>query len=216
MRRKLRTVWDTSQRELDEHTNLNSIHITMYLHPILYENSEILSAVHFDSKNYISPYTTDVNEGRSINGPLSGPGEELEPPILEEWNSFIDDCKYLIDAVGFMIITSNRSDSSEKSEYIIIFGTKDKTFGRLVFDLRISDHPFDATFPEELKDVALEYLKMNNVLYGTATKSGIDFSVESVLVGNVKNDSWNRAFQRLYRKLKHLKSVIDVHTANRD
>jgi len=74
----------------------------------------------------------------------------------------------------------------------------------LVYDLRISDHPLDVTFPEEWKDYALDYLKMNNVLDGTATKAGIDFSVEKIVVGGHALDTWDKAFNRLYLVLKKM------------
>ena len=87
---------------------------------------------------------------------------------------------------------------------------KDKPCGTLVYELRLSNHPFDATFPEELKDAALQYLKINNILDGTATKAGIDFQIEKVTVGSVQNDSWERAFNRLYIRLKQIKNKIMI------
>ena len=186
----------------------DQIRITMYLYPLIYESSEILSAVNFDSKS--RKYNTDVNPSRILNGPLSGPGEELEAPLKDEWESFIEDCKWMVKEVGFTIIDSKTSETSKKSEYIITFGLENNPCGSIVYDLQISDHPFDATFPESAKDKALEYLKINKVLDGTATKAGIDFQVEKVTVGGVKEDSWNRAFQRLHQVLKQMKSKVQI------
>ena len=189
----------------------NIINITMYLHPIIYENSEMLidhisAAVTFDrAKNR---YHTDINPSRIINGPLSDYGQELEPPIKDEWESLITDCKWLVRELEFVEITSSRSTESGKSEYVLVFGLDGNECGTLVFDLRLSDHPFDADFPDDYKDIAVEYLTMHNILDGNATKAGIDFSVEQIIVGSVKNDTWDRALERLYLLLRRLKRKI--------
>lgn len=192
----------------------DTIYITMYLYPIIYSDIAICAAASYDPKD--RKYHTDVNPSRIINGPLSGPGEELEPPLSDEWETFISDCKWLVTELGFKIITTNRSDDSEKSEYVITYGIDDTPCGTIVYDLRLSDHPFDATFPEELKDEVLKYLKINTILDGTATKEGIDFQVEKVTVGTVHNDSWDRAFNRLYLKLKEMRRKVRTRLNERD
>lgn len=184
----------------------NIIRVTMYLKPTFYEDSFVFSTVSFNKEEHM--YHTDVNPDRIINGPLSGPGEELEYPIRQEYELFINDCVFLIEEVGFTIISEKTSENSRKSEYIIMFGLKDRPCGTLIFDLRISDHPFDAKFPEEAKEQALEYLKVNNILDTNIVKDGVNFSVEKVTVGSVKNDSWDRAFNRLYQVLRSMKRRI--------
>lgn len=188
----------------------NIIRITMYLHPIIYADSAVVEeviegAIYIDKRN---KYHTDVNPYREINGPLSAYGEELEPPISDEYNSFVKDCRQLVEAYGFTVITQYRSQESKKSEYIVVFGIDDTPCGAVIYDLRISDHPFDATFPEELKDYVLSYLQMNKILDESATKAGINFSVEKVTVGSVKHDTWDRAFNRLDRKLRNMRNNI--------
>lgn len=188
----------------------NIITITMYLHPIIYSDSEIVEEViegtiYTDRKG---KYHTDVNPYREINGPLSEYGEELEPPISDEYNSFVSDCRQLVEAYGFTVIKQYRSEDSKKSEYIIVFGVDNTPYGAVVYDLRISAHPFDATFPEELKDYVLNYLQMNKILDESATKAGINFSIEKVTVGSVKHDTWDRAFNRLDRKLRNMRNSI--------
>lgn len=197
--------WIKTERLGDIDTNIK---ITMYLRPIIYGSSDVFGAVTFDSQN--KKYHTDINPARVINGPLSGPGEELEPPISKEWDSFIQDCKFVVEEAGFVVIQSERSSDSNKSEYILLYGMDDAPCGTLVFDLRLSDHPFDATFPEKYKDKALEYLKENKILDGTATKAGIDFQIESIVVGLVKNDSWDRAINRLYNLLSRIRTKIRI------
>lgn len=183
----------------------NIIHIIMYLHPVIYGSSDVVASVTYDEQH--RRFHTDTPY-RPINGPLSGPGEELTGPIREEWDSFIDDCKWLVNELGFTIISTNTSEESKKSEYLIVFGMKDDPCGEIVFDLRISDHPFDATFPDELKKYALEYLKMNKVLDGSASEAGITFQVEKVLVGATKSDSWDNAFYRLQLLLTKMRRRI--------
>lgn len=186
--------------------NHETINVRMYLKPIIHESSEIVSSVYYDKNKH--RYHTDVNPSRRINGPLSDVGEELEPPIREELEHFIEDCRFLIRELGFVIISQNTSEDSKKSEYFIVFGMEDEPCGTLVFDLRISDHPLDTTFPESAKDEVLEYLKMNNVLDGTATKAGIDFAVEKVTISSVSEDSWDKAFNRLFNTLKNMRNKV--------
>ena len=185
----------------------NIIYLTIYLRPEIFINSEVvLGSIQWD--NIKKKYQTDVNPYRYINGPLSEYGEELEPPIREEYDEFIQDCLWLIDNAGFTIIKQETSQDSKKSEYVIVFGMEDDPCGTLVFDLRISDHPFDATFPEELKDEVIDLLKMDKVLDGSATKAGINFRIEKVTIGAVVNDSWSRAFDRLGNVLDKMRNRV--------
>lgn len=205
-------------------SKLNSIQTTikvnMYLRPIIYEDfwsvcdqnlnlsDAVLGSVIYDDTK--KRYVTDVNPERLINGPLSEYGQQLENPVKGEYNEFKKDCVWLVKELGFTVIKQYTSLDSKKSEYVVMFGLDDDPCGTLVYDLRISDHPFDATFPEELKDEAVEYLKMNNVLDGSATKAGIDFEVEKITVGTVRSDTWDKAFNRLYIKLNQMRNAIRV------
>ena len=191
-------------KSIDE---IETINIVVYLAPIFYETSEILSSIEFDKNS--RKWKTDINPERVINGPLSRLGEELESPIKEEYDRFVDDCKDLIETMNFIIIDSYRSDDSKKSEYVLMFGLENNIYGRLVIDFRISEHTLEEyNFPEELKDEALKYLTTEGILDGSATKAGIDFKVDRVTVGSVKNDTWNRALNCLYARLKTLKKKI--------
>lgn len=188
--------------------NSNVIEVTMYLSPIVAESSKILSSVSFDQSKH--KYHTDVNPEYKTSKPLSDYGEELEPPLADEFNRFKEDCVFLIKELGFCIISQYTSTDSNKSEYIITYGLADDPCGTLVFDIRISDHAIDAVFPEDVKDQAVEYLKMNKVIDGSATKQGIDFCVEQVIIGSVTEDTWDRAFNRLFDRLKRMKNKIRV------
>lgn len=196
-------------RASSSYTGIPTIHIQMFIKPIFYEDSRIASSVEFDE--HTKKWISDNNPSRIINGPLSGPGEELGSPISEEYDTFIEDCKFIIKQCGFIIIHSERSDTSNKSEYILMFGMNNKPYGRLVFDFRISDHALkEQHFPDRFKEKAKEYLTMNHILDGTAQEQGIDFQVDKVLVGNVQNDTWNRALNRLAGRLKILKSKVQI------
>ena len=204
-----RIYWLSMKRLVRTRTEMGVIQVTMYLKPIMYENSETCAAV---SKDHPSGKIVTDAPYRVINGSLSGPGEALEPPISKEWDHFIEDCRWLVKEDGFTIIKSDTSVDSMKSEYILVFGLKDEPCGTLVYDMRISDHPFDATFPDELKEFAVNYLRMNNVLDGSATQAGIDFQIEKVTVGSVKNDTWDRALNRLHDKLRKMRSAVRIRT----
>ena len=189
------------------YTDIPTIHVQMFIRPIFYENSRIASSVEFDKDK--EKWVSDNNPSRIINGPLSGPGEELGSPISEEYDRFIEDCKFIIEQCGFIIIHSERSDTSNRSEYIWVFGMKNKSYGRLVFDFRISDHALKGQqFPDSFKEKAKQYLTMNHILDGTAQEQGIDFQVDRVLVGNVRDDTWNRALNRVAGRLEVLKSRV--------
>lgn len=197
------------------YTDIQAIHIQMFIKPIFYEDSRIASSVEFDK--HTKKWVSDNNPSRIINDALSGPGEELGSPISEEYDRFIDDCKFIIKQCGFIIIHSERSDTSNKSEYILMFGMKNKPYGRLVFDFRISDHALKGQqFPDSFKEKAKEYLTMNHILGGSAQEQGIDFQVDHVLVGNVHNDTWNKALNRLAGRLKILKSKVQIATKLHD
>ena len=190
------------------------IKIVMYLHPDIYEDIErVLANVNYDPRS--KKYHTDVNPSRIINGPLSEYGQQLENPIKDEYENFIKDCVWLIKEVGFTIIKQEQSLDSQKSEYLIIYGIDDTPCGTLIYDLRLSDHPFDATFPEHLKDEVVKYLEMNKILDGTAGKAGIDFTVEKITIGTVEDDTWDRTFNRLYLKLKKIRNAVRVRLQSR-
>lgn len=191
----------------------NTITVTMYLQPIVYYDSKISAAVYIDEKGH---YHTDVDLERIIDGPLSVKGQELENPVKKEFDEFKEDCVFLIKELGFTIIKQKTSTDSKKSEYILVFGIDDKPCGTLVYDIRISDHTIkELKFPEELKNEALEYLKMNHVVSGIAEKAGIDFSVKEIIVSGVKHDTWDRAFNRLYSLLKLLRKKVQIRLNSR-
>lgn len=192
----------------------NIIRVTMYLYPDIYSNFEqVVASVNYDARKH--RYHTDVNPLRQLNGPLSEYGQELESPIKEEYESFIKDCVWLVEELGFHIIKQTRSTDSNKSEYVVMYGLNDIPCGTLIYDLRLSDHPFDAKFPEDLKDEALNYLKLNKILDGTATKAGIDFEVEKITVGDRQLDTWDKAFNRLYLLLKNLRKKVQIRIRER-
>lgn len=165
----------------------NRIQVTVYLHPLLYVDSEV-----FDSA------LTDVNQNIFINPPLPGSGEELENPIKDEWGRFIKDCIFVTKEAGFNIINNEYDSESNKSEAVITYGIGNKPSGKIICNLRISDHPFDTAFPEEYKEKVQEYFTESSILDGTARKAGIDFQVEKVIVNHMKTDSWLNGLNKLY------------------
>lgn len=200
---------------MENYVNDDVIRITLYIKPIIYSVSDIAASYSFNEKT--KKYETGINKERIINGPLSNYGEFLVPPIADEFKEFQEDCLLLIQEYGFTVIDHYVSTDSKKSEYTIVYGTtkNGKPYGYLIFDIRVSDHPFDAKFPDELKPVVLEYLKMNKIIDGSATEAGIDFVVDKVTVGSVVDDTWDKAFNRLDDLLYKLKRRIRRHSVNR-
>lgn len=174
-------------------SNKTQIHITMYLHPLIYINSEVLGSAETD----VTP------DNMYINHPLPGDGEELEPPIKDEWKSFIRDCKFVIKEVGFTIIKSEQNNAAKKSEHVITYGLENIPCGTVVCNLRVSENPFDSAFPEEYKEKVQEYLKENNIIDGTTREAGIDFQVEKVTIDDLKISSWCDTITELYELMRN-------------
>lgn len=170
---------------------LPDIEVDMFWEPLFYTDFEVFSAIQFDSKGKSH---TNVNPSRIINEPLSGWGQELEHPVKEKYEEFLGDCRWLIRNSGFTVITESGSEKSNKSQYVIVFGIEDNPCGEIVFNLRISAHPLKKMgIPDKAKEKAMEYLKANDVLNGKATAAGIDFAVYKVIVGGVRENTWNEA-----------------------
>ena len=155
------------------------LQVTIYLYPILYEDTKI------------------------INGYLPNFGEELEPPIIEFWESVIRDCKFVTQAAGFTVKSTNNNELM-KPEVVLSYCKDHVVYGTMTVKLRVSDNPFNATFPEEYKEKVLEYLNENSILDGTATKAGIDFQVEKVVAAGTTLAFWSDAMLHLYNVMKSI------------
>ena len=198
-------------------STLPQIHVNFYIEPVFHEDSEIFSAVEkvYDEKSRKYVYKSDNNPDRKFTGPLTQTGEELEQPIRGEFESFIEDCEWIIKDNGFTIIDKKQSTESKKSEYFLFIGLGDKLCGTFVVDFRVSDHVLKKyVFPEEWKDRALEYLKMNNIVDKDFTKEKIDFKFDHVTIGTVVDDTWDGALNRIYRRLKSLRTNIQNRQSN--
>ena len=79
----------------------NRIQVTVYLHPLLYVDSEVF----ISAATEMNLNKTDTNN-IFINPPLPGLGEELENPIKDEWERFIRDCVFVTKEAGFSIINN--------------------------------------------------------------------------------------------------------------
>ena len=161
----------------------NAIHITVYLHPLLYSDSEVFGGYIFEEEKLkVDPNSISTFKGY-VNAPLDCEGELLENPISEAWEHYIKDLKWYIETFNFRIIACKRNDDSDKSEYVIVFGTEEADYTEtVVCDLKLSDNPFDEDFPDIFKNKVLNYLTIDKILDGTARKAGIDFQVERTTV----------------------------------
>lgn len=155
------------------------LQVTIYLYPILYESTKI------------------------INGYLPDFGEELESPIKECWASFIKDCRFVIQEAGFTVKSTNNNELM-KPEVVLSYCKDHIVYGSMTVNLRISDDPFDSTFPEVYKEKVLEHLNENSILDGTAAKAGIDFQVEKVVVAGMTLAFWSDAMFHLYNVMKSI------------
>ena len=155
------------------------LQVTIYLYPILYEDTKI------------------------INGYLPDFGEELESPIKECWESFIKDCKFVIQEAGFTVKSINNKELM-KPEVVLSYCKDHVVYGTMTVKLRVSDNPFDATFPEAYKENVLEYLNENSILDGTATKAGMDFQVEKVIAAGETLVYWYDAMYHLYNVMNSI------------
>lgn len=104
----------------------------------------------------------------------------------------------MIKEAGFTIIKSEQNNAAKKSEHVITYGLENSPCGTIVCNLRVSEHPFNDSFPEEYKEKVQEYLKENNILDGTAREAGVDFQVEKVTIDDIKIDSWCDVMTKLY------------------
>ncbi len=184
----------------------NTIQFTVYLHPIIYEDSKVMEGVEYDKSLF-----RDMTERipiKLINEPLSGPGEELENPITSTWNDFIRECEWYTKENGFMVLSEMRNKDSKIAKHVIEMGLENKRCGSIVCDLQVSDSPLDPAFPEEAKDKTMEYLQIERILDGSAFAMGIDFQVERVVVNGSENDCFLRGIDNLYIQLQRMSSAL--------
>lgn len=159
-------------------SNELSMHITMYLYPNIFLNSEVLSSFEIDEKAIKTP--DYFNTTRYVNGPLEKDSDEWSDPA-NQWKDFI---KGILNCAEFSKFTQEsfkRADDADKSRVEIKLSLKNEIDISIVLELRISDDPFDSTFPEEAKAEVLKSLAIPNVLSPNAGKVGV-FEIEKVIV----------------------------------
>ena len=179
------------------------IPVTLYLRPIFYEDSEILSSYIPDNKAH-----STSNPSRIVGGPLTGMGEELENPIGEEIQAFIEDCIWLVKEVGFVILSHDIREDLEKTVHIIGFGFNGEPLGSVLFNLKVSAQPFPKGFPTEAEDKAMQYLKIGRILDGTARTAGIVFQVDKVIVASYEAECWLDAVMNVLDKLFSIQNQL--------
>lgn len=159
------------------------LHVTIYLKPLIYKDSEICSA-------YYNVFPEDSSY-EIVNGTLFGPEEELENPVGDTICRMIcEDSTFLIKECGFDIMEVSTHIDAAKYRKSIIYGLNNTKCRKIIVDVRVSKSAFDSTFPEELKKESLAYLTMDKVMDGSATAKGIDFTIEKVTVGLRRYLTW--------------------------
>ena len=190
----------------------NTIQFTVYLHPIIYEDSKVMEGVEYDKSLF-----RDMTERipiKLINEPLSGPGEELENPITSTWNDFIRECEWYTKENGFTVLSEMRNKDSKIAKHVIEIGLENKQCGSIVCDLKVSDNPLSPDFPEKARDKVMEHLQMDRILDGSAFAMGIDFQVERVVVNGSENDCFLRGIDNLYIQLQRMSSALTGRNLN--
>ena len=159
-------------------SNELSMHITMYLYPNIFLNSEVLSSFEIDEKAIKTP--DYFNTTRYVNGPLEKDSDEWSDPA-NQWKDFIKGILNYAEYFKFTQESFKRADDADKSRVEIKLSLKNEIDISIVLELRISDDPFDSTFPEEAKAEVLKSLAIPNALSPNAGKVGV-FEIEKVIV----------------------------------
>lgn len=173
--------------------------ISVYLKPLIYKNSEILNGTLFDANVYKKGPWNDTSV--MLNSTV-GDGEELENPLESEFDSFAEECKWLVKEAGFTFAETERATETDRILYSISFYKGEAQCGSILFEIKISENPFDESFPENYKAIILEHITPEKLLDGTTKDVGIDFQVEKVVVENMEKNSWYQALDGIYDCLK--------------
>lgn len=171
--------------------NLNVIEISFDLDLIFYPeffNDQIAASIKLDTKT--GKWSSDNNSGSIINGPISDDAI-IDQPLRDEWSEWISDCLLLVKEFGFTILTSYTSLDSRKSTYIdIIYGIGREAYGKIVFNIRLSDHSLENyDMPEEIKNQIIDTIDILDIIKSDKYPPYVDFSLKQVIVGKVKNDT---------------------------
>lgn len=200
-------VFHTDIQESINRNMKDTIDIIMYLHPLVYSNSAIIRV----SQNYEGEFDVPPSS-RSLNGSWTDYCGDLEPPIIEPYNTFVSDCSWFIKQTDLTITEQESYHDQCKAEYRCSFSWKDTPCGHLVYTMRVSDDPFVDDFPEKYKEDVRRFLVMNKVLDGSAHHEDIDFSIERVLVDGVDYDSWADALWRVGKILDRFERRAVIHS----
>ena len=183
---------------------LYKLYITIELTPELEDGKPVVATITYkDSRRHT--YTTDVNPDRLMNGPLSDPDQPLNAQLRAEYNEFLADCTRIIQYEGFEIITQYDSLDSKKSEYfVIVFGVDGKPYGEIIFNIRVSDHYLDKMkVPENVKQQAESDSRVTDNSNGY-----IVWSLRNIVVGGVRNDTWQKALNRFTTALNSCRNDV--------
>ena len=184
----------------------NTIHFTVYLHPVIYEDSKVMEGVEYDKSMFCD--MTECIPIKLINEPLIGPGEELENPITSTWNDYIRECEWYVKETGFTVLSKTRNKDSKITKHVIEMGIENKQCGSIMCDLQMSNSPLFPHFPAEARDKVMQYLQIDRILDGSASDMGIDFQVERVVVNGVENDCFLRGLDSLFIYLQRMNAYV--------
>jgi hypothetical protein len=178
-------------------SNELSINMTIYLYPNIFLNSNVLSSFEIDEKSIKG--SDCFNTTRYVNGPLEKDSDEWSDPA-NQWKDFI---AHILDYATFFKFTQEsfkRADDANKSRVEIKLSLKNEIDISIVLELRISDDPFDSTFPEEAKEEVLKHLAITNILSPNAGEIGV-FEIEKILVDSEMFRFYLDAVDHLFEKI---------------
>lgn len=171
---------------------LYKLYVTIELTPELEDGKPVVATITYkDSRRH--KYVTDVNPDRIMNGPLSDFDQPLNAQLRAECSEFLADCTRIVQYEGFEIVTQYDSLDSKNSEYsVIVFGVDGKPYGEIIFNIRVSDHYLDnMKVPENVKQQAESDSRVAD-----NSNEYIVWSLRNIVVGGVRNDTWQKALDR--------------------
>lgn len=190
---------------------LPKITVTFSLLPILYGDSEILSAAEIVSdaerkkKNALRFYEEPLY-ARAIKGPPFDPAEELEFPIRHAYERFLEDCEFIGKNTGFQILDRRRTVGPERAECRFTLGAGDTPCGKFVFAFCVSERAFDAyKLPKAWKRAVSACLETDKILRDDFRKYGMNLAPDRIAVGRTAYASWDQALESLWGKFAVLK-----------
>ena len=190
---------------------LPKITVTLFIKPILYEDSEVFSAVELVSaaerkrKDALQFYEEPLY-ARAIKGSPFDPAEELEFPIRCAYERFLEDCEFIGKNTGFQILDRRQTVGSKKAECRFTLGVGHTPCGTFVFAFCVSERALAAyKLPKAWKLAVSACLEMDKILSDDFRKYRMNLAPDKIVVGRATYASWDQALDALWERFAWLK-----------